>query len=218
MTVLCVVSVFIQAQTFPNNLAANSVDPVSDCIAISVMRARLDSIRLKENRPTVALVLSGGGAKGAAYIGLFRYLEEEGIPIDLLCGTSMGGLMSGLYSLGYDSYELEDIISSIDWKKMMSDDIDISFLSYEQREDWRKYVLSVPFHYKDQARIIREQVFDNDATDDDLLGADGRKKLLSSIPTGYINGFNVENMLSNLSVGFHEDIPFDSLPIPFFWC
>ncbi len=201
-----------EAQTFPNNLAANSVDPVSDSIAIRAMRIRLDSIRQTEHRPTVALVLSGGGAKGAAYIGLFRYLEEEGIPVDMLCGTSMGGLMSGLYSLGYDSHELEDIISSIDWNRMMSDNLDISFLSYEQKEDREKYLLSIPFYFEDNAHALREQVFDNT----DLQNTESRKRLLSSIPTGYINGFNVENMLSNLSVGYHGNIPFDSLPVPFF--
>lgn len=206
----------VQAQTFPNSLAANSVDPVSDSIAISRMRVRLDSIRQTEHRPTVALVLSGGGAKGAAYIGLFRYLEEEGIPVDLLCGTSMGGLMSGLYSLGYDSYELEDIINSIDWSLMMSDNIDPGFLSFEQKEDREKFLMSIPFHYEDDAHAKREMVFDNDFDDSYLQSSESRKKLLSSIPTGYISGFNVENMLANLSVGFHEDINFEDLPVPFF--
>lgn len=213
---LCTQFLAAQAQNFPNNLAANSVDPTSDSIAISSMRARLDSIRQTQNRPTVALVLSGGGAKGAAYIGLFRYLEEQGIPVDMLCGTSMGGLMSGLYSLGYDSYELEDIIRSIDWNRMMSDNIDVSFLSFQQREDRGTYLMSIPFYYEDAAHAKREQVFDRNADVTDLQSTEGRKKLLSSIPTGYISGFNVENMLSNLSVGFHDDMAFDSLPIPFF--
>lgn len=215
-SVLCALLLPAGAQTFPNNLAANSVDPTSDSIAISSMRARLDSIRQTQNRPTVALVLSGGGAKGAAYIGLFRYLEEQGIPVDMLCGTSMGGLMSGLYSLGYDSYELEDIIRSIDWNRMMSDNIDVRFQSYDQRENRGKYIMSVPFYYEDEARAKRELVFDNTADVSDLQSTEGRKRLLSSIPTGYINGFNVENMLSNLSVGYHDNIAFDSLPIPFF--
>lgn len=216
VAVLCLQIVHVHAQQFPNNLAANSVDPVSDSIAISRMRVRLDSIRQTEHRPTVALVLSGGGAKGAAYIGLFRYLEEEGIPVDLLCGTSMGGLMSGLYSLGYDSYELEDIINSIDWSLMMSDNIDPGFLSFEQKEDREKFLMSIPFHYEDDAHAKREMVFDNDFDDSYLQSSESRKKLLSSIPTGYISGFNVENMLANLSVGFHEDINFEDLPVPFF--
>lgn len=205
------------AQNFPNNLAANSVDPVSDSISIADMRMRLDSIRRTQNRPTVALVLSGGGAKGAAYIGLFRYLEEAGIPVDMLCGTSMGGLMSGLYSLGYDSHELEGIIRKIDWKRMMSDNIDLKFLSFERRQDRRKYILSVPFYYEDEAHAIREEVFDNlSAEDDDFQSSKARKKLLSTLPVGYINGFNVENMLSDLSVGFHEEMDFKDLPVPFF--
>lgn len=205
----------VLAQKFPNNLAANSVDPVSDSIAISAMRTRLDSIRQNEHRPTVALVLSGGGAKGAAYIGFFRFLEEAGIPVDLLCGTSMGGLMSGMYSLGYNSHELEDIFKSVDWSRMMSDNIDMRFLSYEQRVDKGKYMLSVPFYYENTAHAIRERVFGTNVDDGDLQSSESRRKLLSTIPTGYIEGFNIENMLSSLSVGFHENIPFDNLPVPF---
>lgn len=204
-----------QAQYFPNHLAANSVDPVSDSVSIAEMRARLDNIRRTQHRPTVALVLSGGGAKGAAYIGLFRYLEEAGIPVDMLCGTSMGGLMSGLYSLGYDSHELENIIRKVDWTRMMSDNIDLKFLSFERRQDRGKYILSVPFFYEDKTNAKSKYVF-TPLEYDDLQSTKARKKLLSTLPTGYINGFNVENMLSDLSVGFHENIEFSELPVPFF--
>ena len=58
------------------------------------MRSKMD--RIRRRRPTVALVLSGGGAKGAAHVGVLRFLEEEGIPIDMVLGPSMGGLVGGL--------------------------------------------------------------------------------------------------------------------------
>ena len=75
-------------------LSARSVDPVGDSIAIARVKAKMDVIR--QYRPTVALVLSGGGAKGAAHVGVIRYMEELGIPVDMVLGTSIGGLVGGL--------------------------------------------------------------------------------------------------------------------------
>ncbi|MBQ5415673.1 MAG: patatin-like phospholipase family protein, partial [Bacteroidales bacterium] len=74
------------------------------------MRTFLNGIRRSEKRPTVALVLSGGGAKGAAHVGVLKYLEENKIPIDVVIGTSMGGLMGGLYSMGYSATELDSLL------------------------------------------------------------------------------------------------------------
>ena len=88
---LAAVSAFSQNR---NDLVMPSVDPVADSIAIARVRARMDSIR--QHRPTVAVVLAGGGARGMAHLGMLRYMEERGIPVDLVGGTSMGGLVSGL--------------------------------------------------------------------------------------------------------------------------
>ena len=65
-----------------------------------------------KDRPKVGLVLSGGGAKGAAHIGVLKYIEEAGIPIDYIAGTSMGSIIGGMYALGYSSDEILDIIIS----------------------------------------------------------------------------------------------------------
>ena len=73
-----------------------------------------ESVTIKE-RPKVGLVLSGGGAKGAAHIGVLKYIEEAGIPIDYIAGTSMGSIVGGMYALGYSSSEILDIISHVDW-------------------------------------------------------------------------------------------------------
>ena len=80
-------------------LCARSVDPKADSAAVARMRSKMAQIR--QHRPTVALVLSGGGAKGAAHVGAIKYIEELGIPVDMVVGTSIGGLVGGLYSLGY---------------------------------------------------------------------------------------------------------------------
>ena len=79
-------------------LSARGIDPQADSAAVASMRARMDEIR--KYRPTVALVLSGGGAKGAAHIGVLKYIEEAGIPIDYIAGTSMGSIIGGMYALG----------------------------------------------------------------------------------------------------------------------
>ncbi len=91
-------AVLATAQT---RFSAPSVDPEGDSLAIVRVRAKMDSIRRTCHRPTVAVVLGGGGARGMAHLGVLRYLEEMGIPVDMVGGTSMGGLVSGLYSLGF---------------------------------------------------------------------------------------------------------------------
>ena len=78
-----------------------SYDPHADSVFFEQMQQRMEQIRKTENRPTVALVLAGGGAKGAAHIGVLKYIDEKGIPIDFIAGTSMGGLLGGLYAMGY---------------------------------------------------------------------------------------------------------------------
>ena len=89
------------------------------------------------NRPKVGLVLSGGGAKGAAHIGVLKYIEEAGIPIDYIAGTSMGSIVGGMYALGYTSDEILDLISNVDWGNLISNEVDrkkISFTSYRIKE------------------------------------------------------------------------------------
>ena len=100
---------------------AISVDPKGDSLAFERMRQRMAQIR--KTRPTVALVLSGGGAKGTAHVPVIRYIEELGIPVDLVVGTSMGGLVGGLYSLGYSVEEMDSIVRNMDWAWALSDDL-----------------------------------------------------------------------------------------------
>ena len=71
--------------------SARGIDPKADAQAVARMQERMAEIR--KHRPTVALVLSGGGAKGAAHVGVIEYIEELGIPVDMVLGTSMGGLI-----------------------------------------------------------------------------------------------------------------------------
>jgi NTE family protein len=74
------------------------------------------------SRPRIALVLEGGGALGLAHIGALKVLEEMGVPIDMVVGTSMGSIVGGLYSVGYDAGQLEGIMEGMDWGEMFSED------------------------------------------------------------------------------------------------
>ena len=116
----------------------------ADRAALSEINARMDSIRA--HRPTVGLVLSGGGAKGAAHVGAIKYIEEIGIPIDVVVGTSMGGLVGGLYALGYTPDQMDSILRSIDWKIMMSDKVSRENIPYDIKRYKEKFLLSFPFY------------------------------------------------------------------------
>ena len=127
-------------------LASRGVDPESDAKAIARMRERMDEIR--KHRPTVALVLSGGGAKGAAHVGVIEHIESLGIPVDMVLGTSMGGLVGGLYALGYTVPEMDSLIRNMDWNWALSDRQSRDYVSYNDVKYKEKYLLSIPFYHE----------------------------------------------------------------------
>ena len=197
----------------------------ADSLSVGRIRARMDSIR--RERPTVALVLSGGGAKGAAQIGVLKYLESIDMPIDMVLGTSMGGLIGGIYALGYTADQIDSIIRTVDWTMAMSDAVPREYISYAESEYREKYVLSIPFYYDtDYYKVLLEdemKYVDTKRYDEQFsLGADSgrpadliKENLLGSLPSGYIFGQNVYNLINGLSVGYQDSISFSSLPIPF---
>lgn len=200
-----------------------SYDPAGDSIVVAQMRRRMDYIR--RERPTVALVLSGGGAKGAAHVGALRYIEQLGIPVDMVLGTSMGGLVGGLYSVGYTPDYLADLLSNLDWSLILSDRIPQEFISYQQKKYKEKYILSIPFYYRKDNTIInnrRDEMFPEDdghlhlGANDESSDMTLKQNLFGSLPSGYIFGHNVNNVFSSLTVGYQDDIDFADLPIPFF--
>lgn len=208
-------SVTAEAQVFPNHLSADSVNPQSDSLYIAVMKARLDEIRRTQKRPTVALVLSGGGAKGAAHVGAKKLIDELGIPVDVILGTSMGGLMGGMMALGYDCDFLDSLLRHQNWKATLSDKIDPKHIPYTVKEYNNKFLVSVPFHYEDEdfSKRVREEQERSDRLRD---GVEGTNSFLSSMPSGYAHGLNVNSFLSSLTVGYHDSLSFARLPIPFY--
>ncbi|KPL09621.1 MAG: hypothetical protein AMS26_22665, partial [Bacteroides sp. SM23_62] len=74
-------------------------------------------------RPKVGLILSGGAAKGMAHVGVLKVIEEAGLRIDYIGGTSMGGIVSALYAIGYCADSLAELVATLDWDRLLSDDI-----------------------------------------------------------------------------------------------
>ena len=207
--------------TAQNRIIAPSVNPTEDSLAVARVRAKMDSIR--QFRPTVAVVLGGGGARGMAHLGVLRYMEEMGIPVDLVGGTSMGGLVSGLYSLGYGAHYLDSLVRAIDWTVMMSDKVPDSFQTYKVRRNKERFALTVPFHYDDKdmrTRIKRQIRFNKNYEQSDTRTGDMGQEMMAKVgmglPDGFLFGYNVRNTLSSVSVGYQDSLAFDELPVPFF--
>lgn len=152
---------------------------------------------MTKSRPKVGLVLSGGGAKGAAHIGVLQYIEEAGIPIDYIAGTSMGSIIGGMYALGYSSAEILDIISRVDWDRLISDNVDRQKVSYRRKQESSTESITIPFSVTTDEAELQTRSFKN------------------SLPTGIVSGDNLINLFNALSVGYSDPIVFDQLPIPF---
>ena len=146
------------------------------------------SLYSQEQRKKVGVVLSGGGAKGMAHIKALKVIEEAGIPIDYIAGTSMGAIVGGLYAIGYTPEQLDSMVRKQNWTFLLSDRIKRSAMSLTDRERSEKFIVSIPFT--------------KSPTDAASSG-------------GIIKGQNLANLFSDLTMGYHDSINFDKLPIPF---
>ncbi len=155
-------------------------------IGVTLLSSPTDTIPQTPERKKVGLVLSGGGAKGVAHIGVLKVLEEVGIPVDYITGTSMGAIVGGMYAMGYSPYVIDSIFRAQDWTALLSNQISRDKLLFTEKEINDKTLLSIPFS--------------NDRFE---------------IPTGVLSGEEVLNMLTAYTTGYHATTTFDSLPIPF---
>ena len=217
---VCLVGILMSTQ----GMYARSVDPKGDSLAFERVRTKMEQIR--KHRPTVGLVLSGGGAKGAAHVGVIKYLEELGIPVDMVVGTSIGGLVGGLYSLGYEVEEIDTLVRNMDWKWALSDELSREYISYTDMKYKEKYMISIPFFYERdyyKMRLTDDIRFEDEKELEILkIGADNKdgpellkNNLLGSLPAAYIYGQNVNNLISSLTIGYQDSLSFADLPIPF---
>ena len=147
-----------------------------------------DSTAVSNTRKKVGVVLSGGGAKGMAHIGVLKVLEKAGIPVDIVTGTSMGSIIGGLYAIGYNSHSLDSMVRVQDWSYVITDKED---LRNQSLTDWQKqntYILSTGITI-------------------------GKKDMNAG---GIIKGKNLAELFSQLCVGFTDSLDFTrDLPIPF---
>ena len=138
-------------------------------------------------RKKVAVVLSGGGAKGTAHIGALKVIERAGLPIDIVTGTSMGSLVGGLYAIGYNADALDSLVRGLDWSYVISDRENMSRQSLSDRQKQNTYILS---------RGLTIGKRNNDGG-------------------GFIRGKNINMLLEKLCMGYTDSIDFNKLPIPF---
>ena len=164
-------------------------------LSISVSAYSQDTTSVK--RPKVGLVLSGGGAKGAAHIGVLKYIEEAGIPIDYIAGTSMGSIVGGMYALGYSADEILDIISAVDWDRLISNNVERRKISYTNKVESCSQLVTRPFSVGTDQEELQKRSFKN------------------SLPTGIVSGDNLINLFNSLSVGYSDPVDFNDLPTPF---
>jgi len=146
------------------------------------------ALQAAADRPKVGLVLAGGGARGAAHIGVLKYLEAHDIPVDIVTGTSMGAIIGGLYATGLSAAEIELLMLEMDWEQALLDD--------------------VPRQKRSIQRRVREDQFS-------IAGTPGYVAGELKIPSGAIQGQNVILALQRLThrVAHIED--FDALPRQF---
>ena len=167
------------------------------CVALILLCPFVANSQECKERPKVGLVLSGGGAKGAAHIGVLKYIEEAGIPIDYIAGTSMGSIVGGMYALGYSSDEILDMISSVDWNRLISNEVDRQKISFGRKLEKGAQLITVPFSLTTQQEELQSRSFRN------------------SLPQGLVSGDNLINLFNSLAVGYSDSLAFKELPIPF---
>lgn len=136
----------------------------------------------------IGLVLGGGGARGAAHVGVLKVLEEQGIAVDFIAGTSMGAIVGALYASGYRAADIERILNEIDWAAALRDQPDRELLSPQRKAD---------------AALIPSSL-------EIGIGLDGLRT-----PKGLIQGQNLGLLLRSLLLHVADTDDFDQLPIPF---
>ena len=142
--------------------------------------------KLAKRDMKVGLVLSGGGAKGLAHVGAIKVIEEAGIKIDYIGGTSMGAIVGALYASGYSALELDSILRNMDFNLLIEDNLPRNAKTFYEKEDSERYAATLPF-----------------------------KNFKISVPAAYSGGQNIYNELGRLLYHVKDVNDFNKLPIPF---
>ncbi|RKN83083.1 patatin-like phospholipase family protein [Ulvibacterium marinum] len=139
-----------------------------------------------EDKVKVGVVLSGGGAKGMAHIGALKVIEEAGVKVDYIGGTSMGAIVGGLYAAGYSAMELDSLFRAIDFANLIRDNLPRDAKTFYEKEDSERYAITLPFN-----------------------------NFKVSVPPAYSGGQNIYNELVRLLYHVRDVKDFSKLPIPF---
>jgi NTE family protein len=160
------------------------------CVVIIVLDTPSTALAQDDvsDRPRIGLVLSGGGARGAAHVGVIKVLEELQVPIDYIAGTSMGAIVGGLYASGMSSAELETTMATLDWADAFRDQIEREERSFRRKRD-------------DDLYLVKAQAGFNEGK--------------ISLPTGIIAGQKVDLLLRSLTLQVSDVDDFDDLTFPF---
>ena len=159
---------------------------IAALLTCGTVSAKADSTAVGRKR--VAVVLSGGGAKGMAHIGVLKVLERAGIPVDIVTGTSMGSIIGGLYAIGYNANSLDSMVRVQDWGYVITDKEDLSRQSLSDRQKQNTYLFSTGLTI-------------------------GKRDMQAG---GIIKGKNLAELFQQLCVGFTDSLDFTrDLRIPF---
>lgn len=141
-----------------------------------------------KKRPTVGLVLSGGGARGFAHIGVIKVLEENRIPVDYVGGASMGALIGALYAMGKTPAEIEEFVGTLDWDELFQTTTSFDNLSFRRKEDRRN--IPAPITLKGKANDLK-------------------------LPNALNSGHEISLLFDRVTLPYASVNDFDNLPIPF---
>nr|WP_315179138.1 patatin-like phospholipase family protein [uncultured Flavobacterium sp.] len=151
-----------------------------------IVFASLTVFSQEQKKPKIGLVLSGGGAKGFAHIGVLKVLEEAGVKIDYIGGTSMGAVIGGLYASGYNASQIDSIFQATNFNELLNDFIPRSSKNFYEKRNDELYALVLPFN-----------------------------KLKIGIPEALSKGMYNYNLLSRITRNVRHIRDFNKLPIPF---
>lgn len=158
------------------------------CLAPVVGAQPQEQAAPEGGRPRIGLVLSGGGARGAAHIGVIEVLEQLRVPVDVVSGTSMGSVVGGLYAAGLSPDELSRVIQSVDWVRVFNDTPDRQVLSFRRKEDDRTFLTNLRLGFKNGSFFV---------------------------PPGMVEGQKLDFLLRTLTLGSEGVARFEDLRLPF---
>jgi NTE family protein len=145
------------------------------------------ALHAQDSRQKIGLVLEGGGALGLAHIGVLQWLYQHHVPVDLVAGTSMGGLVGGFYATGHSPDEIQQLIQNVNWDQALSGQLPFRDLSYRRKEDEVEFPTRIEFGLRNGVQL----------------------------PAGFNAGQEVTFILDRVTLAYSEVKSFNDLPSPF---